>query len=174
MGDFIGGIAVVVTLVYLALQIRQNTKALRSTSQQDVAVAGSRSIEILSREGVGRAYSMGLRQNPDMPDEEKRRFVYGLTQYANSLQEILALYEGGSLELETYSSHLSGFAGQLVTPGGAALWKELRGLFPKAFVAALEERIAAGGLPDIMASPYFAMDEPAASVARQDGSDESV
>ena len=32
LGEFIGGIAVLVTLVYLALQVRQNTSALRASS----------------------------------------------------------------------------------------------------------------------------------------------
>ena len=168
LGDFLGGIAVVVTLLYLAYQVRQNTKILRATSQQELAAVGNRGMEILSRNGVGRAYSVGLRRYPDMPDEERRQFVYAFTQYMNSIQEILALYEGGSLEFSTYKVHLSGFAAQVVTPGGAALWKEVRELFPEPFVAAVEERIAAGDLPDILASPYFTMDEPRAPVTQQD------
>jgi hypothetical protein len=36
MGHFIGGIAVVITLVYLALQIRHNTAAVEAASRQDV------------------------------------------------------------------------------------------------------------------------------------------
>ncbi|XOV81016.1 MAG: hypothetical protein ACFHVJ_08700 [Aestuariibacter sp.] len=32
LGDFVGGIAVVITLVYLAYQIRQNTKEVRNNS----------------------------------------------------------------------------------------------------------------------------------------------
>jgi len=36
IGDFVGGIGVVVTLVYLATQIRQNTRAIRLASIQQV------------------------------------------------------------------------------------------------------------------------------------------
>ena len=32
LGDFLGGIGVIATLVYLAIQIRRNTMAVRSTS----------------------------------------------------------------------------------------------------------------------------------------------
>ena len=35
-GEFVGAIAVVVTLIYLTTQIRQNTIALRSAAAQDV------------------------------------------------------------------------------------------------------------------------------------------
>lgn len=41
IGDFLGGIGVVITLVYLAVQIRQNTRQLRSGS----AAAQTRSLE---------------------------------------------------------------------------------------------------------------------------------
>ena len=34
LGDFLGGIAVIVTLIYLVVQIRQNTKLLRKSAEQ--------------------------------------------------------------------------------------------------------------------------------------------
>lgn len=41
IGDFIGGIGVIITLIYLAYQIRQNTNSIRVSSfhaaQRDVA-----------------------------------------------------------------------------------------------------------------------------------------
>ncbi len=37
VGDFVGGIGVIVTLVYLALQIRKNTQAVHSASLDSVA-----------------------------------------------------------------------------------------------------------------------------------------
>ena len=41
LGDFIGGIAVVVTLLYLALQVRHNTRAMQTASRQAI-VSGFR------------------------------------------------------------------------------------------------------------------------------------
>ena len=39
VGELIGAIAVVITLVYLAIQIRQNTKTVRASTYQSVAEA---------------------------------------------------------------------------------------------------------------------------------------
>jgi hypothetical protein len=36
IGEFVGGIAVIATLVHLAIQIRQNTRSLRSVTFQSV------------------------------------------------------------------------------------------------------------------------------------------
>ena len=40
-GEFIGGIAVVVSLIYLAAQIRANTKTVRASNYGDIAVASN-------------------------------------------------------------------------------------------------------------------------------------
>ena len=37
IGELVGGVAVVVTLIYLALQIRQNTRAVRLSTSHAVA-----------------------------------------------------------------------------------------------------------------------------------------
>ena len=36
LGEFIGAIVIVITLIYLALQVRQNTNALHAQSRQTV------------------------------------------------------------------------------------------------------------------------------------------
>ena len=48
LGEFIGAIGVVVTLVYLALQIRHNTRAVRSSMHQDMIESTLRIAESLS------------------------------------------------------------------------------------------------------------------------------
>jgi len=35
LGEFIGGVAVLATLVYLAIQVRQNTRSLQATRHQE-------------------------------------------------------------------------------------------------------------------------------------------
>ena len=44
VGDFIGGIGVVITLAYLALQIRQNSNSVKAASAQAVLGALTQSI----------------------------------------------------------------------------------------------------------------------------------
>ena len=40
LGDFVGGIGVMITLAYLAVQIRRNTRALRSNTHQAMMDSG--------------------------------------------------------------------------------------------------------------------------------------
>ena len=89
LGDFIGGIAVVVTLISLASQIRNNTHAVRAASRQDVSLTTRQWLGVIN--DLGSDYSIGLREFPDVSATEKRRFAYGLTYLINTFQEICAL-----------------------------------------------------------------------------------
>jgi hypothetical protein len=158
LGDFIGGIAVVVTLIYLASQIRNNTHALRAASRQDVSSTTRQWLGVMN--DVGSDYSIGLREFPDVSATQKRRFAYGLSYLINALQEICALYESGALDRDTYEAHLTGLACHLVTPGGSAFWQDQKHFQPSAFAKVIDERIAAGGLTDLLlGNPFFQLDE---------------
>jgi hypothetical protein len=59
IGDFVGGLAVVATLLYLAVQVRQNTRALRAAAFDSAAEQFAQS-------------QLALAQNPDLADLVER------------------------------------------------------------------------------------------------------
>ena len=150
LGDFIGGIAVIVTLIYLAVQVRQNTAALETASRQQI-VAGFRDYNRLNFEpGVDEAIRAGVRSYPDMPAQQRDLFTAFVNDHALFLQGAFALHEAGTLEDETYLAYLNFFCAWMSTPGGAAWWGEISPLYPPRMVAAINARIAEGGLPDLV------------------------
>jgi len=160
LGDFIGGIAVIVTLIYLATQIRQNTTAVRTASRQEVA-SGMRAVYRLSMDSdAARAYAEGVQEYPDMPFNERSRFGFMLTDHALFFQGAFALYESGQLEEETYRGYLDWFACNVATPGGAAWWEEIgRPFYVKRMVEAVDARLTQGRLPDITQLGFLRLDE---------------
>lgn len=161
LGEFIGGIGVVITLVYLALQIRQNTAALRTASRQQVAAGFREYQRAFFDPAVARAFAVGARTFPDMPFEERSRFGAQMTDHALFFQGAFALYEAGQLEAETYRAYLEWFVINLSLPGGAAWWSELgRPFFTRRMVAAVEARLALGEIPDISDAYFLRLDEP--------------
>jgi hypothetical protein len=149
VGDFVGGLAVVVTLIYLAIQVRSNTVALRTASRQEI-VAGIRThIQFFVDPRIWRAYVEGLSEFPDMPFDERGRFSTVLFDHSLSFQSVFAVHESGQLEDETYQSYLTWFSCQLATPGGSAWWQEHRMQFPPRMMDAVEERLSRGNLPDV-------------------------
>ena len=160
IGEFVGAIAVVVSLIYLGLQIRQNTAALRTASRQDI-VSGYRAHGRLFIEpGTSRAYTDGLYRYPDMPFDERNVFGNLLGDHAVFFQSVFALREAGTLEDEIYQAYLDWFSSHLATPGGTAWWAQIRSvLTPRRMVEAVDARLARGGLLDLREVPLWQLDD---------------
>ena len=60
LGDFVGGIAVVATLIYLAVQVRQNTEQLRRSAEIEYLGAGTATFESFS------SFRMQLASSPEL------------------------------------------------------------------------------------------------------------
>ena len=61
LGDFIGGLAVIATLLYLAIQVRQNTQLLRANTLAATAAATVSFNHMLGSDpAVARVFQVGL------------------------------------------------------------------------------------------------------------------
>jgi hypothetical protein len=156
LGDFVGGIAVVVTLIYLAIQVRQNTLALKASSWQEVVAGTRQAARLRGSPEMARAFAVGLASYPDMDDGNRARFSTQVTDEALNFQSIYALYQSKQLAEPVYNAYLVWFAAIIATPGGTAWWEVIgRPIFVPDMVAAIDRRLAAGGLPDIRAMPGY-------------------
>jgi hypothetical protein len=147
IGDFVGGIGVIATLIYLAIQIRQNTRAVRTASRQEI-VAGARDWNrLLVDPEVADAFSGGHAGYPQMEAAAANRYRAVMHDLALFMQGAFALWESGALEDDTYHAYLEFFASQISTPGGAAWWSNARTIYLDRMVANIEARLARGGVP---------------------------
>jgi hypothetical protein len=161
IGDFVGGVGVVVTLLYLTTQIRQNTASVRTSSRQDVS-SGFRDYNRLSLDPANRAALVaGIRRYADLPPEQQWLFSTLLTDHTHAFQSAFALHEAGTLEDEIFETYLTWFAAWTATPGGAVWWTEISPFHHTRLSAAVESRVARGDLPDLLAMDVFA-ETPAA------------
>ena len=154
LGEFVGGIAVVMTLVYLAIQVQRNTAALRTASRQDIVESLRAFYRPLITSGeTTQIYLQGLRDYPNLPQPQRARFSALLTDQGLHFESAFALYQSGTLDLETYRSYRDFFCALITTPGGAAFWNEARPFYPTHMTEAVEVRISQGELPAILAEP---------------------
>jgi hypothetical protein len=156
LGDFVGGVAVVVTILYLAYQVRQNTAALRVSSRQDIV----ESYRSYLRPGLEDPTLLALqieghRSYPDLSQPDRMRFAVLLTDQALHFQGALALHESGTLDDETFRAYRDHFAASMSTPGGSAFWSANRSSMPSDVVDSIEARINEGGLRDILDNPAY-------------------
>jgi hypothetical protein len=156
LGDFIGGIAVVATLIYLAVQVRQNTAALRTASRQAI-VAGMREHVRLALEPGADTFFHAVEAFPDVSVDAYRHYTTRMNDLLLFFQGAHALHESGTLEDETYEAYLDFVAASCTTPGGARYWQQVQEIFTPRMVLALDARIERGGLRDLT---QFAPREP--------------
>lgn len=159
LGELIAAVATIATLGYLAIQIRQNTTSVRAASRFDVASGWRAHNRQMLDPAVNRAYVKGLHAYPDMPYDERNQFGNLIGDHSVFFQGAFALYEEGQLDRQTYEDYLIWFACQVVTPGGNAFWKEMSPFLVKGAVAAINERLARGNLPDILQLPLYSVDD---------------
>ena len=136
--------------------MRQNTASVRAASRQDVVESFRHvSRQIVNADGIAELMLDGLRRYPDLEQPGRIKFVSYIADHGLHFQGAFALYESGTLEAETYRAYLDFFAGHVSTPGGAAFWSEYRSIFPPRMSAAVDARLAAGGLPNFLEMPSY-------------------
>lgn len=161
LGDFIGGIAVVVTLIYLAIQIRHNTAALQTASRQAIAAGYRDSNRLRLDPRTALAWAKGLSSVSELPFEDRAIFGTVVNDEALFFQGAFALYESGQLEESTYKAYLDWFSSIVATPGGTVWWEEIgRPIFAPGMVAAVHQRLGAGDLHDIRQLFTIRLDDP--------------
>ncbi len=149
LGDFVGGVAIIVTLLYLAAQVRQNTTSVRAASRLEIASGWRAHNRLTLDPEARRAYAKGLHEFPEMSFDERGLFSTLLADHAVFFQGVFALYEEGQIDDATYEDYLTWFACQVATPGGAAFWAENSRFLVRGAAAAVDARLAGSPLPDI-------------------------
>ncbi|NIP16036.1 MAG: hypothetical protein GWM88_15410 [Pseudomonadales bacterium] len=82
LGEFVGSLAVLATLIYLAMQIRQNTHTTRAVSHHAITDALNQLNLTLARdEAAARLWMTGLRDRASLNDLERERFDALLRAY---------------------------------------------------------------------------------------------
>lgn len=148
IGDFLGGVGVVATLLYLALQIRQNTKQLQADSMaaQTIAIEGTTSDiarwigEIVENRDLAELWSRGLIDIEQLNTTDRLRFDYLGVQLLQAWQTVFRRVQQVD-DPQLWMMTLRYFKMYFRNPGFKTLWASSRKLLVPDFVDAIEEVI---------------------------------
>jgi hypothetical protein len=128
LGSFVSGIAVLVSLIYLALQIRQAEKNQRASIHQGrVGQSVDRLLRFVEPELL-RPYMKGLYGRDASTEElEFQQFVFAMAAIAREVQDLYFQNDLGLLDDQSLRNHLVPLYAALRSPGGKAFWKLMRG-----------------------------------------------
>src|SRR5262245_14586229 len=141
LGQFIGAVGVVISLVYLALQVRQNTAhLLNSTKAMEVSallaartLATNFSAQLLSSQSLTRVFRLGIGKSEDLKPDDRIRFDLLMADYFHSQETLFLLHQGGVLGDAQWSPLRTRMALMLRTPGARQWWGAQQSSFGAGF-----------------------------------------
>ncbi len=134
IGEFVGAIGVIISLVYLATQIRQNTKSVRAAA---VDVAADRFVEVnllpaLNPE-LSELLDAGYKDYVSLSDIQKRRFRSYLLGTSLRFENLFVKYRQGLLPDAQWEGIAEALQYAARRPGVRQSWKEIRPLLNPEF-----------------------------------------
>lgn len=127
IGEIAGAIGVIVTLAYLSVQLRHNTKASRLSAIQAASENSSRFSELLASDAeLSELVWRGLRAPDSLDPAEKRRFIAAINVFMRREAVAFYLHREGLMPEELWAARLGGLTGTLNQPG-TLLYLDLAG-----------------------------------------------
>ena len=157
IGEVIGGVAVIVSLLYLAIQIRQNSRMLKATALSATTEAYlSFNMLLGSDPEAARVFQVGLEDFASLTEAEQRQFLNLLRACFVSYQHVYHQYENGLLDDEMWEQFLRASTHLLAIPHIAVWWEDRKSAYTPQFVQSLE-RAPQSAAPRLAAEVIAAM-----------------
>lgn len=119
IAEIVGAAAVVVTLAFLAVEVRSNKRALESASIDGFA-AGYNAVNssIMENADLAEIYRVGIENPEDLTETQKVQFIALGQSYINQFTTVKKYRDGGLLSDEEWDFQLTGITRVMNTPGG--------------------------------------------------------
>lgn len=149
VGEFLGGLGVIVSLVYLAVQVRASTTSQRS---ENYARSLERMAAMQSRLAMDtaftRTYNRGLVDPERLTSTERIQFTWLLTELFGNLEFMFFQFEHGNIPSDLWLRWEETLKWWLTFPGVQAWWSAKPTPFTPTFSRCVERCLASGYRPE--------------------------
>ena len=138
IAEIVGALTVVVTLIYLTLELRRNTAATRQQSYHDIVTRRSAWFEMMTvLPAFTKIFIKG--QNADDLDEvESQQYVAGMISFMSHFQDVYLQHRSGIVEKGVWDAERKMLAAATSAKGFKNWWKEASQYFIDEFVEEIE------------------------------------
>lgn len=139
VGEMLGALGVIVTLIYLAREIRQNTTATRLSTSQSVAAAAREWNEPLLLDAeLAWTFQQGTEDPSRLSAKERARFIELCFSLLRMFEDIHYQYNNGALDPEVWRGYEKLYAAYAKAPGFQEYWQARRETFRPEFQAYID------------------------------------
>ena len=121
VAELISSVAVIASLIYLALEIRQNTAQQKREETVSIQHGQNSVIQSMMDPRIVRAYTLTADGDFDVSADDRATAIVWVIQYINHFQIVCDLYDAGSLAQERFDLW-KGFAISIVASRGIRAW----------------------------------------------------
>ena len=143
VGEFVGAIGVVLSLLYLGVQIRQNTKSVRASTHHTTSVAGNAVQLAFAEAGVGELVLKAGRAYADLTPAERFRFTMLMRAFLSFQEDVYLQHREGLLPDGVWDSRARTIIEALAQPGTRDWWERNRHIYSSVFQRAVAELLSA-------------------------------
>jgi hypothetical protein len=123
LGEFISSIVVVVSVIYLAVQVRQNTAQQKREETISIQQGQNQLVRQMIDPVLARAFARTAAGDGSASTADRSRAIVWVVQYLNHFQIVCDLHEQGTLDDERYELW-AGWAVSMVAGPGIRDWWE--------------------------------------------------
>jgi hypothetical protein len=159
VGEMLGGLAVVVSLIYLAMQLRQNTNQVRSATYQSiVAAAAACNVTITQSKELARILRLGSLDTAQLDEDERVQFSFLCSQFFDIFENLFLQHLHGVIDDDFWEPRARAYLALFETEGFAQAWRERHVDYSRSFQSYVSERLAVPGDSDISTRLFLSGD----------------
>ncbi len=134
IGELVGGVAVVASLIYVGLQVRQNTQVTRTNSAYQLYELFTKvSIPVIENAGVAEIVERGSAEPTSLSAADWTRFTeYAYVRFGTWEAAFLS-HKRGTIDLALWESWDEAMRQVLAAPGFQKFWEESRAGYVRTF-----------------------------------------
>ena len=145
IAEVIGALAIVISLIYVGIQVSDGTRAVRSSTATETSAAMQAwYVNVGSSAQATGAYWRGIIDPESLSPEETAQFIYLLHGLMLGYQSAYYLAQEQTLDAELQESLTNTIAGVREAAGFKFYWGQRRDLFQSDFRAYVDDVLATG------------------------------
>jgi len=139
ISEAVGGLAVIVSILYLARQVKEGRLLALAESQRAIMSAASAMWAHFNNSPRATVdFRNGLNRYEELDPDSQARFTQLMFPIINHVEMVHMMHEKGLMDSPTSERWMAAIVGVINTDGGAQWWERMRPMINSNFVAAIE------------------------------------
>ena len=130
IGEVVGSLAVIASLLYLAIQVRSNSAIARAESQRELLDITPIMGMTASNPALVRTIQAALTDFDQLSKADQAQFHSWAHVLCAKIESAFRMHQAGMMEEASFIAYRRAFLGFIDTKGGARWWEVTQGLWP--------------------------------------------